>query len=160
MKQTMTKQDKEYLRTATESQLKELKVPWFKTIKELNQYISILTTRKHDYGTCVYAMSMCSLATYYYTSSKLDVTGFQARCADLDFITRTSGMKHGFMIVNYENLLYPQYDLLKDVEEQLTKARYNLKGEALKLLANNNACPEVVERWEEIAKLVKPLVTK
>lgn len=97
------------LRTMTEAELREAEVPPPDTIEELAAYIDQLTEREHDYGTAVYAMSMAALASFHYVAHKLGVTGFQASCADLDFIGRCRGMKHGFRVVDYKNLLYPQY---------------------------------------------------
>ncbi|MBK7380837.1 MAG: hypothetical protein IPJ03_17905 [Ignavibacteriales bacterium] len=103
-----------------------------KTLDELNKVIEQLTERKHDYGTCVYAMSIAAVATFNYVASKLGVTGFQASCADLDILRRTRNYKNGFSIIDYNNLLYPQYwddehfpskeQLLEKNKEQLAKA--------------------------------------
>ena len=78
-------------------------------IEELAEYIESLVNQPQSYGTCVYAMSMASVATFNYVADKLGVTGFQASCADLDFIKRVRGLEHGFRITDYKNLLFPQY---------------------------------------------------
>lgn len=97
------------LQQADEKALRELDTPWPKTEEEMLRVVRSLIDRQHDYGTCVYAMSLSALAAFRYVASKLGVTGFQASCADMDFLGRSRGMKHGFQILNYENLLYPQY---------------------------------------------------
>ncbi len=96
------------LKTASEKELREYKVTSPKTKQELDDIIDALATRGHDYGTCVYAMSIAATATFYYMSHMLGVTGFQASCADLDILARTRNFKFG-KLLNYENLLYPQY---------------------------------------------------
>ena len=146
----------------SEQQLRDTDVPWLKSLDELTSYIDALVNRKHDYGTCVYAISMSAVATFRYVASKLGCTGFQASCADLDFLRRTRNFKAGFMIIDYEKLLYPQYldeehfpdhvQLLERNKEHLAKlARKRLneaKAEELPLH------PAVKKRWEYIAGLV------
>jgi hypothetical protein len=141
----------------TEAELRDTEVPWPKTPEELQGYISALVDRQHDYGTCVYAMSMAAVAALYYVSYKLGVTGFQASCADLDILARTRKLKRG-RIMNYENLLYPQYcdathfpgldDLLNDKEniqwlaDEARKKLQETKGEAHE---------DVIRHWNMLA---------
>lgn len=92
----------------TEQELRECEVVWPKNLKELTEYIENLVKRKHDYGTCVYAMSMSAVAAFHYVAHCIGATGFQASCADLDILKRTRHMDL-FRIVDYGNFLYPQY---------------------------------------------------
>jgi N-glycosylase/DNA lyase len=149
------KAKKPTLSTATDLELREMKVPWPRTEKQLTTYINKLLKRKHDYGTCVYAMSMASLATMYYISHKLGVTGFQAGCADLDFIRRSRGYDQGFVISNLENILDPQYDLVKNLVEAIEKAKPQLAKKAKQLIIDSKgeAHPDLLKRWKEIADL-------
>lgn len=94
---------------ATEQEMREADVPWLKDAVELSAYIEGLVDRPHDYGTCVYAMSMAAVAAQQYVASRLGVSGFQASCADLDILRRMRRLEHGFQIVDYGQLLYPQY---------------------------------------------------
>jgi hypothetical protein len=144
----------------TEEELRNASVPWPKTIKELTEYINSLVDKEHDYGTCVYAMSMAAVATFYYVSSKIGATGFQAGCADMDILARTRHMDKGFRIVNYENLLYPQY--CNDMHFPSWRALIEENKEALKLEANklidahknpDTVSPAVVAHWAWIASL-------
>lgn len=91
-----------------EKHLRESKAPWPKTETELTDYIKTLVDRPHDYGTCVYAMSLAATATFNYVASKLGCSGFQAGCADMDIIRRTRDIEN-FSITVWDNLLYPQY---------------------------------------------------
>lgn len=138
----------------TESEMRDAKELWPKSEKELLKYIRDLVGMEHDYGTCVYAMSLSAVAAFNYIAHKLGVTGFQASCADLDIIRRTRRMKNGFCIVDYENLLYPQYDILDKVRKNLNEAiSGNLKKRAAELLSEGRgAHPDVKARWEKIAK--------
>lgn len=136
-----------------EKAMRDETVPWPKSIEELNEYIASLVEREHDYGTCCYAMSMASEATFNYVSHKLGVTGFEASCADLDFLRRTRGMKGPFMIIDAEDMLYPQYDLHAKLNEALTKWRDWARDEAEKKLAEApNAHPDVVAHWRKLAR--------
>jgi hypothetical protein len=143
------------LKTMTEEELRDFKVPWPKTKDELQSFVDSLVDRKHEYGTCVYAISMASLATFYYVSGKLGVTGFQASCADMDFVKRNRSYDLGFTIVDYGKLLYPQYeDDTIGFWEYIKANKDALKKEALKLLADKdkkNAHPNVIAHWEKLA---------
>lgn len=138
----------------TEQQMREATVPWPATIEELVEYINSLTERTHDYGTCVYAMSMAAVATFNYVASKEDCTGFQASCADLDILRRTRSIDAPFMIVNLNDTLYPQYDKLADVQEFITKNAKWRKDRAIELLKKNpDLSNRVSEHWKQLAAL-------
>lgn len=140
----------------TEQELRESKAPWPKTEEELLSYIKELLEQEHDYGTCVYAMSLSAQATFNYVSHKLGVTGFQASCADLDFLRRTRNIDNGFMILSYDNLLYPQYcteerfptwkKLIKDNKNNLSKAASKLLND------RKDAHPDIINHWKKLAK--------
>lgn len=102
-----------------EQEMRDANVPFIKTAHELSEYIEGLIEQQHDYGTCVYAMSMAAVAAFNYVASALGVTGFQASCADLDIIRRTRHMECPFMLIKLEDRLYPQYDVQAKVMEFL-----------------------------------------
>lgn len=93
----------------TEAEMQAASVPTFDSLTELATYIDGLVERPHDYGTCVYAMSMAAVATFNYVARQLQVTGFQASCADMDIMRRIRNIKGAFRITDYETLLFPQY---------------------------------------------------
>ena len=97
------------------------KAPTPSLVEELNEYIRSLVEREHDYGTCVYAMSLAATAAFNHVASKLGVTGFQASCADLDVLRRTRGMDGPFIILKAEDMLYPQYDLPGELQEAIAR---------------------------------------
>ncbi len=142
----------------TEQELRETKVEFPKTLDELNEIIKQLTERNHDYGTCVYAMSIAAVATFNYIGSKLGCTGFQASCADLDILRRTRHYEDGFMITDYNKLLYPQYwddEHFPTKEQLLEKNKEQLAKKAKQLLEDSNGSthPNIIEHWKMIAGL-------
>lgn len=138
----------------TEKELREADVPWLKTSDELAAYIKALVDRPHDYGTCVYAMSMAAVAAFHHVASVLGVTGLQASCADMDILRRTRRLDGPFMFIKAEDALYPQYDIEGNVREFIEKQADWLAEEARKKLAdtsNVRAHPNVVAHWERLA---------
>lgn len=140
----------------TEAQMRDAEVPWPHTPEELAAYIKSLVERPHDYGTSAYAMSMAAQAAFNYVGHALGTTGFQASCADLDFLRRTRMMKHGFRIINYNDLLYPQsfdkcniraVDLLADNATGLKKAVSE------RIEESPDAHPNVMAHWRMILAL-------
>lgn len=93
----------------TEQEMRDHEVPWSKTMDELVKYIQSLVDMKHDYGTSAYAMSLAGVAAFNFIAHKLGTTGFQASCADLDMIRRTRCIDGPFKIVDFGDMLYPQY---------------------------------------------------
>lgn len=92
--------------STTEIEMRAEKVPWPETLEELTEYIASLTDREHDYGTCVYAMSLAATAAFQYVSKRLGVTGFQAGCADLDILRRTRSLDGPFIILKAEDMCF------------------------------------------------------
>ena len=136
----------------TEAQMRAMDAPWPKTIEELTSFIQSVVDRPHDYGTCVYAMSLSAVAAMHYAASKVGSTGFQASCADLDILRRTRHLDGPFGIVKAEDMLYPQYDIPAKVQEWLEEWKPWAAEQAAKKLAEvDHAHPSVRERWEELA---------
>ena len=138
----------------TENEMREAKEPWPYTMEQLVEYINSLVNRDHDYGTCVYAMSLAAAAAFNYVSHQLGVTGFQASCADLDFLRRTRGMKGPFIILKAEDAVYPQYDLRQKLEKFLFENREWVRDQARKNIAEDRGYPVsqgVMDHWEKLA---------
>lgn len=135
-----------------EQEMREAEAARPKNMDELAGYIAQLTERRHDYGTCVYAMSLAAVAAFNFVADKLGVTGFQADCADMDVLRRTRCMEHGFTIVNANDLLYPQYDVEERVREWAKRTRIALAPAARKLAEEEpDANPDVVAHWKKLA---------
>ena len=110
----------------------------------------------HSYGTVCHAVAACGIAAAY-AANKMDgarggLTGFQASFVMWDFIRQWqySYNKCGLRIVDYDNMLYPQYEdkfqktITKDVWESLQR-------EAKKSLENSDyAAERVVRHWQSI----------
>lgn len=144
----------------TEEEMRDTKVPTLNTLDELRDYIAGLVAGPHDYGTCVYAMSMAATAAFNHVARALGVTGFQASCADMDILRRTRGLEWG-KILDYTKLLYPQYytsdsfptigDLLDD-----PKVLAELGKRAAKMLEQSpTAHPNVVAHWKQLVNRAK-----
>lgn len=111
------------------------------------------------YGEAPRAMAQACLAVGYYLSDKFGITGFQARCVMWDFVRDWdySHNKCGLRIVDYDNMLYPQYD---DKFEK-TISRYTweaLQKQALENLEKDSeyAHPDVIEHWQSIVDGIVP----
>lgn len=141
--------------SANEAEMRDSKVPWPKTQEQLSEYIESLRTKEHDYGTCVYAMSMAATAAFYYIAGQLGVTGFQSGCADMDIIRRTRSIDGPFMLLKGEDALYPQYDLPGRLAEAMEEWKPWLKEQAeIKLREGGRggiAHPDVRGHWEKLA---------
>lgn len=139
-------------KSKTEKEMREEKAPSPKTADELNEYVRSLVEREHDYGTCVYAMSLAATAAFNHVAAKLGVTGFQASCADLDVLRRTRGMDGPFIILKAEDMLYPQYDVPGQLQKAIASWQDWLAEQAaLKMKDAKKARPDVAEHWEKLA---------
>jgi hypothetical protein len=140
----------------SEQEMLAAEVPSAETIGELSDYIESLVQQEHDYGTCVYAMSMAATAAFNYVAHRLGVTGFQASCADLDVLRRTRRITGPFMLVDSNRMLYPQYSIERDVREAMNEWLPWAAGEARKLLAarSEHTSPNVLKHWKALAATV------
>lgn len=140
-----------------EAAMRATDAPWPKSLDDLVAFIKAQTEGPHTYGTCVYAVSLATVAAFHYLSSELGLTVFQASCADLDVLRRTRHLKGPFLILKAEELLYPQYDLHAKLDEFIGESREWARKEAAKNLAdksNANVHPNVRARWEELAQAI------
>lgn len=138
----------------TEAEMRDSTAPWTQTETELMDYIRSLVERPHGYGTCVYAMSLAATAALYYVAGRLGTTGFQAGCADMDILRRTRNLEWG-RILDYQNLLYPQYLTRKHFpgwQDLLVTHRAELAKRAHALLEKQGeyAAPEVAAHWRAL----------
>lgn len=140
--------------TASETELRDAKVPWIKDREELMAYIDKLAERPQDYGTCVYSMSMAATAAFNYIASRVGASGFQASCADLDVLRRTRHWDR-FCVLNLEDAIYPQSDLRVKLDEYLAKNADYLRDKAREQLDKYGdeeyIHPDVRAHWEKLA---------
>lgn len=137
----------------TEKDMREEKAPTLGTMKDLSKYITSLVEMNHNYGTCVYAMSLAATAAFNYVADKLGVTGFQASCADLDILRRTRCWNGPFIVLTGDKMLYPQYDLMGELTEAMKEWTPWAAEQAKKLLAEkDHIChPKVRKHWKKLA---------
>lgn len=137
----------------TEYEMRDTCAPTPGSPESLASYIKELVDRPHDYGTCVYAMSLAATAAFNYAADKLGVTGFQASCADLDIIRRTRHIEGPFILLEAEKMCFPQYSLPGKLAEAMAGWREWVGKECAKKLATSGgkAHPEVLAHWEKLA---------
>lgn len=136
-----------------------LQEEWYKRAREikpneLQGFIEELTNKYgHDYGTVCHAIAAASIATAWSMNEKLGITGFQAGAVMWQFIKEWnySRNKTGLRIIDYDKMLYPQYE--EEFDKIISKERFELlQKEAEKNLLNitENTSIRVVRHWESI----------
>ncbi len=144
-----------------------LEKEWFdqaskQTLKTLPDYVNhLMNDYKHDYGTVCHAVAACALAAAWAANNEPNggITGFQSGFVMWDFIKQWSfpHNKTGLRIVDFDNMLYPQYEYKfnKTISKDLWE---KLQDEAKNLLAENGDCvhPMVLEHWKSIVAGVIP----
>jgi len=116
----------------------------------MNDYI-------HDYGTLCHAIAACAVAAAWAANeckgARGGITGFQAGFVMWDFIRHWThrNNKCGMKLIDYDNMLYPQYEerfdktIPKDVWELLQKQA------AEKLEVKGGYCADsVASHWRNI----------
>lgn len=127
-----------------------------KDIKSFDDLVAFLQRVKDScntgYGTAPRAIAQAALATAWFLSSDFGITGFQASCVMWDFIRDWlySYNECGMKIVDYDDMLFPQYEhkyektIRSDVFEALQKAAKK------KLEETEYAHPAVIKHWKSI----------
>lgn len=138
---------------------------WFKeakkqTLETLPEFINhIMNDYDHDYGTVCHAISACALAAAW-AADRTDgacggITGFQAGFIMWDFIRQWTYSDNvcGLRIVDFDNMLYPQYDTHFD-KTITPRVWESIQKQAQKELSKDISCvhPDVVSHWENIVK--------
>lgn len=134
------------------------------TLDTINAFIAKLATEySHDYGTICHAITAAGYAAMCAVdhSPQGGITGFQAGAIQWEIIRAWGvfGQKGDpLRIVNYENMLYPQYEDKFASTISPSTAEW-LKEHATKKLqdpANATAHPDVIEHWKSVAGGVVP----
>ena len=127
-----------------------------KDIKSFDDLVAFLQRVKDNcntgYGTAPRAIAQAALATAWFLSSDFGITGFQAGFVMWDFIRDWlySSNECGMKIVDYDDMLFPQYEhkyektIRSDVFEALQKAAKK------KLEKTEYAHPAVIKHWKSI----------
>lgn len=128
-----------------------------KEIKDLDDLFELIEDVKDNYntgyGVAPRAIAQVAVATASYLLSEMGCTGFQASCCMWDFIRDLIYInnKTGFKIINYDDLLYPQYEY-KFLDSTISKKQWEtLQQEAQKALNERDlVCFEVYAHWQNI----------
>ena len=131
------------------------------TLDDLPEFLRELTEDYgHDYGTICHAVAAGAVAAAWAVehSPAGGITGFQAGCVMWEFIRhwQNSGTHKPLRLVDYENMLYPQYDhaFEKTISPDTWK---HLQRKARELLADrSSAASSVVNHWRSIADGTPP----
>ncbi|MBK7380617.1 MAG: hypothetical protein IPJ03_16800 [Ignavibacteriales bacterium] len=108
----------------------------------------------------VYMHEYSRRCTFNYVAINSVLLDSKPSCADLDILRRTRNYKNGFSIIDYNNLLYPQYwddEHFPSKEQLLEKNKEQLAKAAKKKLRESNGSvhPNVKKHWEMVASLSK-----
>lgn len=128
-----------------------------KEIKSFDDLVSFLKDVKDnynfDYGVAPRAIAQAALATAWYFASDFGITGFQAGFVMWDFIKDWSfrGNECGLRIIDYDEMLYPQYD--DKFDKYISSETFMAMQKQAKELLNDEgyAHPAVVKHWKSIA---------
>jgi hypothetical protein len=125
------------------------------TILALSDYLSKLFDRKHNYNTIAEAfkagLTACFRAMLNHNNG--DITGFQAGWILNKFFDEQKNLEF-FKIVDYSNMLYPQYE--ENFDKTITKETWKfLQNKADYMLRDQDfhgVNPDVMEHWRKIAE--------
>lgn len=125
------------------------------TLETLPEFLRHLTEDyEHDYGTICHSVAASAIAAAYAVNNhpKGGITGFQAGAVMWEFIRNWNykSNKAGLRIVDYDNLLYPQYE--DKFENTISQYQWNkLQEQAkLKLIDSPDAAERVLAHWQSI----------
>lgn len=133
---------------------------WFEdakeqTIETLPKFMQhVLNDYEHDYGTICHAISACAIAASSAANATEQggITGFQAGAVMWSFIRRWNytGNKTGLKIIDYDDMLYPQYE--EKFDKVIDGGMWELlKMEAKELLETKSyATDRVKAHWQSI----------
>lgn len=124
-----------------------------KTFDDLVQFLKyVRNTGNCGYGEAPRSMAQASLAVAWYLADEFGITGFQAGAVMWDFITgwEYTHNKTSLKIVDYDNMLYPQYQY--KFEKTITPRIWSSIQDAAKknLEESPYAHPDVIAHWQSI----------
>lgn len=125
-----------------------------KTFEDLTAFLKdVKENYNYDYGVAPRSIAQAALAVAWYLSGEFGITGFQAGFVMWDFLFgwQFTNNRTSMKIVDYDNMLYPQYDhkFEKTISSRVwakiqEAAKENLEKDS------ENAHPAVVEHWKSI----------
>lgn len=142
----------------SERDMMSMEMVWPKTEEELLEVIrNVIKYEGNSYGTAARSLTLVAEAAFNYIAHVFGVTGFQASCAELSFLVRMRGIKSRIKILNYDDLLYPQYlEKFRISPEECIKENASwLKEQARQKLEEDDdlAAERVREHWKFLANM-------
>lgn len=145
-----------------------LEKEWFEqakvqTLETLREFVyHVMNDYEHDYGTICHAISACAIAAAAAANSEPQggITGFQASLIMWDFVKQWSypQNKCGLRILNFDDMLYPQYG--NRFDKTISQKGWELvQKEAQRKLEEDRGYsvhPEVEAHWRRIVEGVVP----
>ena len=139
-------------------EFQEIKKQWLDEVKtidsknKLDRFVrKVMQGYEHDYGTYVWALSVCTKAFVRYYGSAM--TGMQASFLMWQIIRDTFGKKDklGLKLVEYEWVLFPQY--IERFKTEFDEETHTKAIELAKqyLVEYKDASDDVKKHWEKIA---------
>lgn len=133
----------------------EAKRKEIKTMDDLVDFLKYVEENcNYDYGVAPRSIAQAALATAWYMAKKMGITGFQAGFVMWDFICdwQYPYNKCGLKIVDYDDMLYPQYDY--KFEKTIGNSTWRaLQEQAQKNLEDrDHVHPDVIAHWESIVR--------
>lgn len=148
-------------KSITEATDKQVIEQWFNDakgkdgVKSLDEFYRHLTQDyQHDYGTCCHAIIAMAVAAIEKMSREFGITGFQHSCVMWGIIRREfrDHNKLGLRLLDYDNLLYPQFqDEFRQIEISEEQAEKIRKQAQANIDEGGMVAPAVEEWWKKLA---------
>lgn len=132
-----------------------------KTIDEFNNFYNhLINDYYHDYGTVCRAIGQLAVAAAQLGATIEGITGFQASFVIWEFIRSWTYIdnKTGLKILDYDNMLYPQYKYKfdKTIDEETWKHLQKEAAEKLEEHKDKNVHSDVIKHWQSIVDGMVP----
>ena len=141
----------------TSEEFSKMEKPWPDNIQELTSYIEEVKEKYNtSYNDAVYGPALAAIAAFNYTATQMGLSAFQADYSEMLSLEKIRNIKHGFEILNFDNLLYPQYlkDFNLSAETLIRKNLDELKKAAKEELERSpSAAQEVRAHWTYITEI-------
>ena len=109
----------------------------------------------HDYGTSARATAAAAFATANAFARYEGLTGFQWSCVAMDVLGQMCfpDNKLGFTVIDYDDLLYPQYEYRFTERKISAEGAEKLKQEAKARIGEGDEWvhPDVMAWWQKLA---------
>ena len=148
-------------KSITEATDKQVIEQWFNDakgkdgVKSLDEFYRHLTQDyQHDYGTCCHAIIAMAVAAIEKMSREFGITGFQHSCVMWGIISREfhDHNKLGLRLLDYDNLLYPQFqDEFRQSEISEEQAEKIRKQAQANIDEGGMVAHAVEEWWKKLA---------